>query len=469
MYSVLAIPMAGLVFLTGSLGLTAGFFPSTPDVSVADGPAWAAPETAAIHPGIQTFTDGAQCTANFVFYDATDLYIGQAAHCAGTGSSTETDGCSAGTLPVGTHVGLGTGHDGVVAYSSWATMQALGEKDADTCAYNDLTLVRIDPADAASVSPQVPFFGGPTGLAPSSGLASGDEVYSFGNSGLRLGVEPVLSWKHGVVLSSDAWTTNVYTATPGIPGDSGSGFLTADGQAFGVLSTVELLPLAGSNNAGSLASEVAYMQAHGGPQVTLGTPPTPTHPLNPPNALKPIQSFSIFQWVASPFLASPFPILPRRPRGQPTAMGDPRQRGQQHGERDLGGQHARLPRPHESERHQQLQNGQRGQDCRQVPGAAPSPLRHRARPHSSQGKTGALGAAALGLGRHHLGVGQFAPPAVGVDGQRRPRQREGHGDRRHPHRPVLAHREQQDVDQRPHRRHRRQQRRRPPQRHPCRP
>jgi hypothetical protein len=286
MKSVLAIPMAGLVLLTGSLGLAAALLPSAPEaltpgwVLPTAGPAWAPPETAAIHPGIQTFTEGAQCTANFVWYapDAAaaggyDLYLGQAAHCAGTGSSTETDGCSAGTLPVGTRVDLGTGHDGVLAYSSWATMQGLGETDQDTCAYNDLALIRIDPADAALVSPAVPFFGGPVGIAASDSLAPGDEVYSYGNSELRLGVEPVLSWKHGVVVQSDAWTANVYTATPGIPGDSGSGFLTADGHAFGVLSTVELLPLAASNNAGSLASEVAYMQAHGGPQVTLGTAP----------------------------------------------------------------------------------------------------------------------------------------------------------------------------------------------------
>jgi hypothetical protein len=39
-----------------------------------------------------TYTDGAQCTANFVFSDAGDVYIGQAAHCSGTGTATETDG-----------------------------------------------------------------------------------------------------------------------------------------------------------------------------------------------------------------------------------------------------------------------------------------------------------------------------------------------------------------------------------------
>ena len=34
------------------------------------------------------------------------------------------------------------------------------------------------------------------------------------------------------------WSHDVYTVTPGIPGDSGSGFLDADGRAFGTLSTV---------------------------------------------------------------------------------------------------------------------------------------------------------------------------------------------------------------------------------------
>ena len=41
-----------------------------------------------IHPGVQTFTAGAQCTANFIFKDASSTYIGQAAHCSGTGAAT---------------------------------------------------------------------------------------------------------------------------------------------------------------------------------------------------------------------------------------------------------------------------------------------------------------------------------------------------------------------------------------------
>ena len=67
-------------------------------------PSWAPASTATIHPGVQTFTDGAQCTANFVFSDGAEVYIGYAAHCAGLGEATDTNGCVAGTLPVGTPV-----------------------------------------------------------------------------------------------------------------------------------------------------------------------------------------------------------------------------------------------------------------------------------------------------------------------------------------------------------------------------
>ena len=58
--------------------------------------AWAPAATATIHPGVMTFTAGAQCTANFVFTQGSDVYIGQAAHCSGTGAATDTNGCDSG-------------------------------------------------------------------------------------------------------------------------------------------------------------------------------------------------------------------------------------------------------------------------------------------------------------------------------------------------------------------------------------
>ena len=100
------------------------------------------------------FTAGAQCTANFVFTDGTNTYVGYAAHCAGTGGSTDTNGCSTGSLPLGTPVTFNSGANlasegtqvgtGTLAYSSWLAMQKAGETDANTCAYNDLALVKVD-------------------------------------------------------------------------------------------------------------------------------------------------------------------------------------------------------------------------------------------------------------------------------------------------------------------------------------
>jgi hypothetical protein len=243
-------------------------------IAPAGSAAWAPANTATIHPGVQVFTEGAQCTSNFVFREGASVYLGQAAHCSGTGGQTETDGCSSGSLPLGTPVEVtGASRPGTLAYNSWLTMQADGEADPDTCAFNDLALIKLDPADVGSVNPSVPRFGGPTGVGSVGGL--GSTVYSYGNSGLRGGIAK-LSPKQGVVVQNEGggWSHIVTTLTPGIPGDSGSGFLNGSGEAFGVLSTLQIAPLAGTNGVGDLGNELAYMRAHtdfGGMQLVNGT------------------------------------------------------------------------------------------------------------------------------------------------------------------------------------------------------
>jgi hypothetical protein len=231
--------------------------------------AWAPADDATVHPGVQTFTEGAQCTSNFVFQDGSSVYLGQAAHCSGTGAATETDGCDSGSLPVGTPVEVdGASQPGTMVYNSWLAMQASGEADAETCAYNDLALIQLNPADVDSTNPSVPGFGGPTGVGSWGG--TGSTVYTYGNSSLRGGVT-ALSPKQGAVVgaSEAGWSHDVYTVTPGVPGDSGSGFLNASGAAIGVLSTVQLAPLAGSNGVGDLGRELAYARAHGFPGLQL--------------------------------------------------------------------------------------------------------------------------------------------------------------------------------------------------------
>src|SRR4051812_42404941 len=193
-------------------------------------PTCAPASTAAIHPGVQLVTDGAQCTANFIYTDGANVYIGQAAHCSGTDGNTATNGCSSHSLPIGTPVDIdGANRPGTLVYNSWLTMQSLGENNADACQYNDLALVQVDPADVGNVNPSVPSFGGPVGLN-TVGTTSGEEVSSYGNSSLRLGLSP-LSPKTGISLgdSNGGRDHTGETVTPGIPGGSRSGVLHSPG------------------------------------------------------------------------------------------------------------------------------------------------------------------------------------------------------------------------------------------------
>ncbi len=269
------------IFATAALATSTG--------SAEAAPSWAPADTAKIHPGTMMYTNGAQCTANFVFTDASgDVYVGYAAHCAGQGEATDTNGCNVDSLPLGTRVKFVEGGNlasegttvgnGTLAYSSWLTEKRLGTTDPNTCAYNDFALVKVDAADVSKVNPSVPFWGGPTGI-DTNGTAAGDRVWTYGNSSLRAGLEP-LSPHTGVSLGDSAadggWTHPLYTVTPGVPGDSGSGFLSDGGKAIGTLSTLGLAPLPASNNIGDLAKELAFAQANSGISglnLALGTEP----------------------------------------------------------------------------------------------------------------------------------------------------------------------------------------------------
>ena len=263
-----------LGFLSAVALVAALLMPLPAGTAAGERPArWAPAETARITPGVQMFTRGAQCTGNFVFRDgAGRTYVGYAAHCAGRGEATDTNGCNTRSVPLGTSVRfardatVATAGDtvgrGSLAYSSWRTMRARGESRGNVCAANDFALVRVRADDVRKVNPSVPFWGGPTGLA--DGAAAGTQVFSYGNSSLR--PNEVLSPKTGSSLGRTygGWGYDVYTASPGIPGDSGSGFLDDQGRALGTLSTVAIAPLPASNGLGNLARELDYAQAHSG-------------------------------------------------------------------------------------------------------------------------------------------------------------------------------------------------------------
>jgi hypothetical protein len=230
---------------------------------------FAPPESADIRPGAMTDTGGNQCTANFIFSDdAGTLYLGQAAHCA-SAADEGANGCEAPSQPLGARVDVaGASEPGTLAYSSWLTMQEVGETDESACQYNDFALVRLDPADGDAVNPTIPVFGGPTGIADST--QRGDTVYSYARSPLRLGLDalaPLVGTSLG--QRADGWTHDVLTVPPGIPGDSGAGFVDASGRAFGVLSTLELLPRPATNGVGDLSRALAYLERHSSLDVAL--------------------------------------------------------------------------------------------------------------------------------------------------------------------------------------------------------
>jgi hypothetical protein len=269
------IAAAAVVVLAGSAATAGAAAPPAPAQKKT--PTFAPADKATVKPGVQTENPHGQCTANFVFTDGTGaVYLGQSAHCTSTGGSTQPDGCLAATLPLGTPVTVrGASKPGVLAYSSWVAMKRVKEQDADTCGNNDFALIRLDPSDVARTNPTVPVFGGPVGL-DSDGTSVGESILTYGNSSLRLGLAAT-SPKRGVSLgdSEGGWKHPVYTATPGLPGDSGSGVLDGSGKAIGTISTLAAKPFVGSNGVSDLSRQIAYARSHGMPRLTLvpGTEP----------------------------------------------------------------------------------------------------------------------------------------------------------------------------------------------------
>lgn len=236
-------------------------------------PGFGSLEQSGIRPGSQTQTQGAgQCTSNFVFTDsAGKVYLGQAAHCSGTGTSSDTNGCESGSLPLGTKVAVeGARQPGTLVYNSWLQMQKDGETDQAACQFNDLALIELDPADHDNVNPTLPVIGGPAAIT--SDLSAGATVFSYGNSSLRGGID-LLKPKRGFHLGTEGngWSHTVLTLTPGIPGDSGSAFVDYDGHAFGVLSTLNILPLLGTNGVSDLSRMLSYAKNHAGLDVQVAT------------------------------------------------------------------------------------------------------------------------------------------------------------------------------------------------------
>ncbi len=225
----------------GSDGFSEPFKPGRSGPSLYTG-SWPEISEAAIRPGVQVITprgEGAgQCTANFMFRSADNasLYLGLAAHCFGVPGEGEV-------APLGTAVQYVRSDGqrarlGVIAYNAWESGLNFDR---------DFGLVKLDNTVAVrgNAHPAVLHFGGPTGIAASDGASPGMKVITYGHSSQRSQNDPD-NPREGWVLAKDGEIISVVTDHPGIQGDSGSGLMTGDGRALGVLSTGTINPTNGA-------------------------------------------------------------------------------------------------------------------------------------------------------------------------------------------------------------------------------
>lgn len=247
------------LLIVAMLGLTV--FPVTPATAdEMDGATeWPAIDDAQIRPGVQIVTEGSQCTSNFIFRDqvSSDLFIGLAAHCVDhVGQSSTIRGVNGGVAATGD-----------VAYISFDHTD------------HDFGLVLIPESDEGLVHPAMLHFGGPTGLADTGQLVGGEKFLFYGNSGSRQGIEES-NWHEGYVTITSEYESDGHAVTPGIPGDSGSGLLDAEGRALGVLVTVGVsasiastnpLTWAGTNGFTNLDAAVSFAENETGMELELQT------------------------------------------------------------------------------------------------------------------------------------------------------------------------------------------------------
>lgn len=245
---------ASLIIIIGIIA------PSVQSADDGEAPEWPALAEADIRPGVRVLTDGSQCTSNFLFRDLDDggLLLGLAAHCV------DHEGQESVIQSV-------TGDEaatGVVEYSSFEHTDS-----------HDFALIRI-PTDAeARVHPAVLHFGGPTGIVDSGALQGGERILFYGNSGVRMGVEQT-NWHEGILTTTGEYKSAGHAVTPGIPGDSGSGVVDAQGRAVGVLVTLGLIldaggptPLTwtGTNGITNLDAALEFAEANAGLRLELQT------------------------------------------------------------------------------------------------------------------------------------------------------------------------------------------------------
>jgi hypothetical protein len=210
-----------------------------------------------VRPGAIVNSDAGQCTFNFLFNGSDGRrYMGTAGHCI------------LGESPIGGDVGEESWAPGTGPVAEDANGNRIGE-----FAYailedpKDFAVIRLDSGVAAS--PQMCHFGGPTGTNTSQGS---DPVVlnHFGNG---VGVGTVLPARSALAIGMPD-PDHVYAEGAVVPGDSGSGIISSDGGAVGVIVTTGIHSSSigtGGIDAGTMGvTRLAPQQARAGQVLGVG-------------------------------------------------------------------------------------------------------------------------------------------------------------------------------------------------------
>jgi len=179
-------------------------------------------ECPGVRPGATVESDAGLCTFNFLFQGADGRrYIGTAGHCI------------LGESPIGGDVGEESWAPGTGPVARDSEGDRIGE-----FAYavledpRDFALIRLDAGVPAS--PQMCHFGGPTGVnSDRPGALPPTVLNHFGNG---VGVGDVLPARSALAFGMPD-PDHVFAEGAVVPGDSGSGIISADGRAVGVIVT----------------------------------------------------------------------------------------------------------------------------------------------------------------------------------------------------------------------------------------
>ena len=183
-----------------------------------------------IQPGGVVLTDTEMCTLNFVFRagDGT-RYIGTAGHCILGDSPIEGESPLPGGKGSAPEVNEKTWAPGSGPVAKGASDQRVGEfAYAVLGEPKDFALIRLDPG--VNASPQVAFFGGPTGI--NNDRSNGPVTLEYYGNGVAVG--SAVPARSALALGM-ADPDRVYALGLAAPGDSGSAVISSEGRAVGVL------------------------------------------------------------------------------------------------------------------------------------------------------------------------------------------------------------------------------------------